>query len=251
MKGSTSLILSVLAIFVATTTVNSSLKLNFGVNLPPFVLTVPRFKLPPVKISATFKPSHLGSSPFNIHFPGISINSNDNHDSHWEPYPEPHPEPIPEPEYHEHWGHEDNYVHHSPDPWANAARSSNQFNKQKIVQSYRREKEYGSYGDRVKINVQNKPASEYSYMHQRIENKEFGKKNREEPPWDRWMTASEAKEIQRRGKTKFSTDKETNNYVDEKTGGTEVETSPSMIDLSGANLGRFQPTSKQIKFPSI
>lgn len=115
------------------------------------------------------------------------------------------------------------------------------------MQSYRREKEYGSYGDRVKINVQSKPATEYSYMHQRLENKEFGRKNREEPPWDRWMTASEAKEQQRRSQMKLSADKMTNNYVDERTGGTGEETSPSMIDLSGANLGKVQPTFKQAK----
>ncbi|XP_053209253.1 clumping factor B-like [Panonychus citri] len=112
------------------------LHLDFGVNLPPFVLHMPRFNLPPIKIAATFKPS-TGSSPFAIKFPGISIatNQGNQQDSWWnqnqawpepepevepypesepEPEPEPESEPEPEPEYHHN-------SHHSYDPWGKSS----------------------------------------------------------------------------------------------------------------------------------
>ncbi|XP_015783975.1 uncharacterized protein LOC107361642 [Tetranychus urticae] len=124
------------------------LHLDFGVNLPPFVLHMPRFNLPPIKIAATFKPS-TGSSPFAIKFPGISIATNHGHkqDSWWnqnqawpepepevEPYPESEPEPEPEPESEpepepEYYHHSNHGHHHSYDHWGKSAVKSYQHGK--------------------------------------------------------------------------------------------------------------------------
>ena len=113
--------------------VHCGMQLNFGVNLPPFVLRLPRFKLPPVRMSVTFNHSP-DSAPLKIHFPGISItNNNQQHDS-WsdnsvaaEPEPEPeldhfsHPDPEPESEhetllndhhYHQHHQYDDPIINH-------------------------------------------------------------------------------------------------------------------------------------------
>lgn len=58
------------------------IRLNFRINLQPFSFALPRFKLPPIRISAHFlpsPPSEHDPPPRALSFPGITVTGQNNY----------------------------------------------------------------------------------------------------------------------------------------------------------------------------
>ena len=64
--------------------VRSEIHLNFRINLQPFSFALPRFKLPPIRISADFLPPPHDEPPSIVTFPGVTISGQNNHNEQQE-----------------------------------------------------------------------------------------------------------------------------------------------------------------------